>query len=90
LFYAEQYITNTPLELKTLRSSNIDKAKSFQEEQLGYYIPVSTVNCERKIFKDLSLFSQLLLNKKDEHTAITMPSISNNPKELWCYYRSRS
>jgi hypothetical protein len=33
----------------------------------------------------LSLFSQLLLNKKAQHTAIIMPSISNNPKELWCF-----
>lgn len=28
---------NTPIEFKTLRSSNIDKPKSFQEEQLRYY-----------------------------------------------------
>jgi hypothetical protein len=33
----------------------------------------------------LSLFSQLLLNKKAQHTAIIMPSISNTPKELWCF-----
>ena len=29
---------NTPIEFKTLRSSNIDKPKSFQEEQLRYYM----------------------------------------------------
>src|SRR5207253_663773 len=29
---------NTPIEFITLRSSNIDKPKSFQEEQLRYYM----------------------------------------------------
>jgi len=29
---------NIPIEFKTLRSSNIDKPKSFQEEQLRYYM----------------------------------------------------
>src|SRR6266496_5193626 len=29
---------NTPVEFKTLRSSSIDKPKSFQEEQLRYYM----------------------------------------------------
>ena|SRR5436309_2127497 len=29
---------NAPLEFKTLRSSNIDRPKSFQEEQLRYYM----------------------------------------------------
>jgi hypothetical protein len=29
---------NTPLEFKTLRSSNIERPKSFQEEQLRYYM----------------------------------------------------
>jgi CRISPR/Cas system-associated exonuclease Cas4 (RecB family) len=29
---------NTPIEFKTLRSSNIDKPKGFQEEQLRYYM----------------------------------------------------
>jgi CRISPR/Cas system-associated exonuclease Cas4 (RecB family) len=29
---------NTPIEFKTLRSSNIDKPKAFQEEQLRYYM----------------------------------------------------
>ena len=29
---------NTPIEFKTLRSANIDKPKSFQEEQLRYYM----------------------------------------------------
>ena len=33
---------NTPIEFKTLRSSNIEKPKSFQEEQLRYYMAMQS------------------------------------------------
>jgi len=47
---------NTPLEFKTLRSSNIDKCKSFQEEQLRYYMAMQNSPVGYMIYQCLMHF----------------------------------
>jgi hypothetical protein len=47
---------NTPIEFKTLRSSNIDKPKSFQEEQLRYYMAMQNSPVGYMIYQCLMHF----------------------------------
>ncbi len=47
---------NSPLEFKTLRSSKIDKPKSFQEEQLRYYMAMQNSHTGYMIYQCLMNF----------------------------------
>jgi CRISPR/Cas system-associated exonuclease Cas4 (RecB family) len=47
---------NMPIEFKTLRSSNIDKPKSFQEEQLRYYMAMQNSSTGFMIYQCLMHF----------------------------------
>ena len=47
---------NTPLEFKTLRASKIDKPKSFQEEQLRYYMAMQNTPNGYMIYQCLMNF----------------------------------
>jgi hypothetical protein len=47
---------NTPIEFKTLRSSNIEKPKSFQEEQLRYYMAMQDSSNGRMIYQCIMHF----------------------------------
>jgi hypothetical protein len=47
---------NTILEFKTLRSSNIDKPKGFQEEQLRYYMAMQNSSVGYMVYQCLMHF----------------------------------
>ncbi len=47
---------NTPLEFKSLRSSNIDKPKDFQEEQLRYYMAMQNSSIGYMVYQCLLHF----------------------------------
>jgi hypothetical protein len=49
---------NTPLEFKTLRSSKIDEPKSFQEEQLRYYMAMQNSPTGYMIYQCLMNFGE--------------------------------